>query len=1118
MSETPKRLEGLSPERRKLLEMRLAGVKPASAAPAGPVLGPRPRDGGPLPVSFAQRRLWLLEQLTPGTGAYNLPYHMRIRGALDVGAMVRAVDALVERHEPLRTSFAGQGDEPVQVVHPFTPGVTKVIDLRHLPRGEAEAEAKRLAWEDANGGHDLSRSVFRSTLVRVAEDDHVLLLTAHHIATDGWSLTVMAREVPALYEAFAAGRPNPLPSLPLQYADFAAWQREWLTGAVLEKQLAFWREALAGAPRVLELPTDRPRPAVESHRGGSFEHEVPAAVSDRIRELARRESATLFVALLAAFQAVLARHAGQESVVVGTPIANRTRPQVEGLIGFFVNTLALRGDFGDDPTFRALLRRTRDHVLGAFGSQDVPFERVVEELKVPRDSSRNPLFQAMLTLQNSGNDEMALAGLEMEPEPTKYEFTKFDLTVDSFEIPGEGLTFSAQWALDLFDEAGVRALMEHFHRFLASAAADPDLPVSAIAMMSAEERRSLVADWNATEAGFGPFASVAALFEAQADRTPEVIALVSDSESLSYAELDARANRLANRLRQMGVGPDVRVGVCIGRSVEMAVAVLAALKAGGCYVALDPNYPADRLGFMLGDSRAAVLLTTSDVADRLPSSDAVVIRLDAEKEAIESESSDRPSIEIDPENLGYVLYTSGSTGRPKGVALPQRALVNLVRWQTARWEGEEPGATLQFASLSFDVSFQELFSTWCSGGRLVLVDEDTRRDAPALLRHLRETGAGRLFLPFAALQQLAEAAQGRELEGLRLVEIVTAGEQLQTTPALVELVRRTGARLENQYGPTETHVVSAFRLSGDTDAWPVLPPIGRPIANDRLYVLDEKLRPAPVGVPGELYAAGDGVARGYLDRPAMTAEKFVPCPFGPAGARMYRTGDRARWLPAGELQYLGRADDQVKVRGFRIEPGEVEAALRAIPSIRDAAAVVRGEGADRKLVGYVVANDGVAIDAAEVKAALRERLPDFMVPSAVVSLDALPLTPSGKVDRRALPEPEVQGADEGGEPETETEISLAALWGELLGITKIGRGGHFFELGGHSLMAVRLLNGVRDRFGVELALPKVFEAPTLAAMAAAIDAAQAEELARLLDELESLPDDDVPALAGPGVA
>ncbi|HEX2202008.1 MAG TPA: amino acid adenylation domain-containing protein [Longimicrobium sp.] len=1099
----------LSPERRKLLEMRLKGIKPASAAaPAGPALVARPRDGGPMPVSFAQQRLWLLDRLTPGTGAYNLPWHVRLRGELDRGALERAVEAIRERHEALRTVFAEREGEPVQVVRPYVYAPLATVDLRGLPEGEREAEAERLAHADANDGFDLAEAVFRAGLIVLADDHHVLTMTAHHIATDGWSVAVMASELQALYLAFREGRPNPLAPLPLQYADFSAWQREHLSGATLERHLKFWRDTLAGAPAVVELPTDRPRPPVESHRGDRLELAFPPALGDRIRELARAEQTTLFPLLLGAFHVVLARHAGQDSVVVGTPIANRTRKETEGLIGFFANTLALRGDVGDDPTFRALLRRQKTAVLDAFTHQDLPFERVVEELKVARDTSRNPLFQVMFALQNAGDDQMRIGGLSIDPAGTRTDYTKFDLTVDAFEEDGV-MKVAVQYATDLFDAASASAFALRYRRFLQDAVADPDRPVSRIAMMDDEERDLVVSGWNATSVDYDGPATLPALFAARAAETPDADAVSFAGESLTYAELDARANRLAHHLRALGAGPDARVGVCLDRSVDMAVAVLAALKAGGCYVALDPGYPEDRLRYMLEDSRAAVLVTRAEIADRLPIASTPVVRVDADRAAIDAQPSDDPEAGVSPENLGYVLYTSGSTGRPKGVALPQRSLVNLVRWQTAKWAGEPPAATLQFASLSFDVSFQELFATWASGGRVVLVDEETRRDADALLRYLAENGVERLFLPFAALQHVAEAAQGRDLGDVKLREIVTAGEQLQTTPAVTRFVAATGARLENQYGPTEAHVVSAHPLSGDPAAWPALPPIGAPIANDRLYVLDRNLDAVPVGVPGELYIAGAGLARSYLDRPALTAERFVPSPFGPAGARMYRTGDRARWLDGGALQYLGRADDQVKVRGFRVELGEVESVVRQHPGVRDAAVAVR----DDRLVAYVV---GDSVDSAELKAFARGRLPDFMVPGVVVPVDALPLTPSGKLDRRALPAPSLEGAAAGGAPATESETLLAAIWGELLGVARIGRDDDFFELGGHSLVAVRLLMRLREAFGVALSLRAVFEAPTLAAQAAAVDAARDEMLARLLDELETLPDDEVPAAAGRG--
>ncbi|HEX2202014.1 MAG TPA: non-ribosomal peptide synthase/polyketide synthase [Longimicrobium sp.] len=1071
------------------LAAAIEGALKGGAAGGVPDLEPR-LLGAEAPLSFAQERLWLIDQLEPGGAAYNMAEATRLTGALDHGALERTFTEIVRRHAVLRTVYAERDGQPVQVIAEAAPLSIPVDDLTHLPAEERKAEARRIVDAAARAPFDLATGpVIRVRLIRLAEDDHVLVMTMHHIAADAWSIGVLVREMAVLYEAFSAGSPSPLAEPRLQYADYAAWQREWLSGAALDAEVGWWSDALAGAPPVLELPTDRPRPATQSYAGAEYEFSLPRALAEQASALSRKEGATLFMALLAAFQVVLSRWSGQRDLLVGTPIANRTRGEVEDLIGFFTNTLVIRGELGGEPTFRDLLLKARERLLGAYAHQDVPFEKLVDALHVERSLSHSPLFQVMFTLNNATQGEFALSGLTLDRFGRDVGTARFDLTLVLTEDEGE-LRGVVEYATDLFDRATMERLVGHFRAVLEQAAAAPETRVSAFSLLGEEEKRAVVHGWNATDVAYDGPATLAALFEAQAARTPDAVALSFRGEDLTYAQLNARANRLAHHLRALGVGPDSRVGVCIERSVDMAVAVLATVKAGGCYVALDPAYPEDRLRYMLDDSRAAVLLARAATAYRLPRTDAAFVRVDADREEIERRSPDDPQVAVDPENLGYVLYTSGSTGRPKGVALPQRALVNLVRWQTAKWAGEPPAATLQFASLSFDVSFQEIFATWSGGGTLVLVDDDTRRDADALLRYLAENGVERLFLPFAALQHLAEVAAERDLGGLKLREIVTAGEQLQSTPDLVRFVLSTGARLENQYGPTEAHVVSAYTLPAETEAWPLLPPIGAPIANDRLYVLDARFEPVPVSVPGELYLAGEGLARGYLDRPGLTAEKFVPSPFGPAGARMYRTGDRARWLPTGDVQYLGRADDQVKLRGFRIELGEIEAVLRQHPAVGDAAVVVRGEGGDKRLVAYVVAHQGQGADAAALKAHLKGRLPEFMVPSAVVPMETLPLTPSGKVDRRALPAPEAAGGGGGFvEPRTETERAVAAVWAEVLRNERVGVHDDFFDAGGHSLRAAQAMSRLRDAFGVDLPLRALFEAPTVAELAERIEAA-----------------------------
>ncbi|HEU0013521.1 MAG TPA: amino acid adenylation domain-containing protein [Longimicrobium sp.] len=1081
----------------RALAARLGAAADQGGAPAGPI--PRADRSGDLPLSFAQERLWFLDQLDPGSPVYNIPVALEIDGPLHVPALVHAVAEIVRRHEALRTSLLPGEGGPVQRVLPQPELELRIDDVSHLPEAARAEAVEALVADEARAPFDLAEGrMLRGRLVRSAPEAHVLVLVVHHVAADGWSTGVLFRELSALYNAFLRGEPSPLPELSIQYADFAAWQRGWLRGAELERQLAYWRGGLAGAPAVLDLPSDRPRPAVQDLAGGTVHRTFAPDVVAGVRALAADEGATLFMGLLAAFTAVLARWSGQDDVVVGTPIANRTRPELEPLIGFFVNTLALRTDLAGEPGFRALLRRVRETTLQAYAHQDVPFEKLVEELKVERSLSHSPLFQVMFSLQNAPGGELELGDARLRGRPAEAGTSRFDLTVQTVEDGEGGLFCGVEYAAALFDAATVERLLDHLEALLRAAAADPDAPVSSLPILSDRERSRVLREWNDTDGPAGDAAVVHDLFAAQAARTPHAPAVELAGERWTYAEVDARANRLARRLAALGVGPDSRVAVCLERSLEMPVAVLAVLRAGGAYVAVDPAYPAERVAYMLEDSRASVLLTTSAVAARLPASHTPVLRLDADADAIARESGGPLPATAHPDALAYVLYTSGSTGRPKGAALPHRALANLLRWQLARWGDEAAARTLQFASLSFDVSFQEIFATWAAGGTLVMIGDDERRDAERLLAHLREHRVERLFLPFAALQNLAEVAEGADARLPALREIVTAGEQLRATPQLRAFFRANpGCTLDNQYGPSETHVVSAHRLAGDADAWEALPPIGRPIAGTRLYVLDARMQPCPVGVPGELYAGGQALARGYLGRPGLTAEKFVPDPFnGAPGARLYRTGDRARWRADGEIEYVGRTDFQVKIRGFRVEPGEVEAALGAHPAVREAAVAVRGEGADRRLVAYLVPGGSAPFTTDELRAHLASRLPEYMVPSAWVTLEAMPLTPSGKVDRRALPEPDpAAGAAGRVPPRTPAEEVVAGIWERVLGV-RPGVHDDFFALGGHSLRATQVVSRVRQAFGVELPLRALFEEPTVAGLARRASAARAGDAYR----------------------
>jgi amino acid adenylation domain-containing protein len=1045
---------------------------------------------GPLPLSFAQERLWFIDLLEPENVAYSVPVVWRFGSALDQAALERALGEIVRRHEALRTVFPELDGSPVQVIAPFAGFALPVEDLSALGESEREAALRRRVDEEAARPFDLAAGpLFRPALLRLGAEDHVLLLGMHHILVDEWSLGVLFRELSTLYAAYREERESPLAELAVQYADYAVWQREQLGGEVLDRHLAYWKERLAGAPELLELPTDRPRPAAQTYRGGYEGIMLPGELLARLEALGRSEGATLFMTLLAAFQVLLGRYGGSDDVVVGSPISGRTRREVEDLIGLFLNTLVLRTDLSGDPSFRDTLRRVRETTLGAFEHQEIPFERLVTELQPERSLSHSPLFQVMFVLQEAERKEGAGGSLELRGVGAGSSgASKFDLTLFTGRQAG-GLTAALEYNTDLFDRGTIQRMLGHLARVLEEVAADADVRLSRLALLRDAERRQVVAEWNATDAAYPRERCVHELFESQAERTPGAVALRYAGGSLTYAELDARANRLARHLRGLGVGPDARVGLCLERGPELMVGVLGILKAGGAYVPLDPAYPAERLAYMLQDSAARVLLTQATLAERLPAGGATVVRLDADAAEIGRECSERLGVPVGPENLAYVIYTSGSTGRPKGVAMPHRPLVNLLAWQEGSGRAPAGAVTLQFTSISFDVSFQEIFATWCAGGTLVLTSEEVRVDAQRLARMLEAERIERLFLPFVALQHLAEASVELGIAPASLREVITAGEQLRVTePIRRWFDRMPGCVLVNQYGPSETHVVSARVLEGDPAGWPLLPSIGAPVANTRLYVLDQHLEPAPIGVPGELLLGGDAVARGYLERPGLTAERFVPDPFG-RGGRLYRTGDRARWLSSGEVEYLGRTDEQVKVRGFRIEPGEVEAALSDHPDVRQAVVVVREDApGDRRLVAYVVAGESAAVTPAELKAHLKGRLPEYMVPSAVVMLDALPLTPSGKVARRALPAPEYAAAEEAYvAPRTPTEEVLAGVWAEVLRLERVSAEESFFDLGGHSLLATRVVSRIREVFAVELPLRALFEGPTVAELARRVE-------------------------------
>ena len=1038
------------------------------------------------PLSFAQQRLWFLHRLEPESSAYNVPLVLRMLGHLEPDALEAALGSLVERHEALRTTFHEEGGQPFQVIHPHGHEL-HIVDLSGLPEATRTREAERFIVDESNQPFTLDEGpLFRTTLVKLGDDEHLLAITVHHIVADAWSLGVLRRDLAAFYRAELENRAPSLPPLPIQYGDFAMWQRELLETERLEVQRDYWKTHLEGAPTLLELPADRPRPRVQTDAGGHVRARFEPLLSDRLKALGREQEATLFMVLLSAFGVLLSRYSGQQDLVVGTPIANRTQAELENLIGFFANTLALRLDLSGNPTFRELLARARETVLDAYGNQDFPFEQLVSELKPERSRSHSPLFQVLFQLQTPlHHGEAELPGLNLENVSFERGRAKFDLGL-FMSTSEQGLDVSFEYSSDLFDPETVERMLGHLRTLLTAFANDPDQLVENAPLLDEEEVATLDS-WNATAVDFGDTQRcVHELFEARARAAPSAPAAEFDGASVTYRELNERANRLARRLREVGVERDTCVAISLGRSFELLVAVLGVLKAGGAYCPLDPAYPAGRLELMLEQSEAMVVLTDSAVAERLPKSSAPVLRIDEEEGRLAGYPSDDLELVSDSQSLAYVLFTSGSTGMPKGVAMLHGPLVNLLAWQRGEL-GTRPVRTLQFASLSFDVAFQELFSTWSVGGTLILVDEERRRDSEVLLRLVDSKGVERLFVPFVALQHLAEAALHLGVFPERLRDVVTAGEALHASPAIRAFFARIpGSNLHNHYGPTESHVVTAHTLVGAPADWPARPPIGKPVANARIYILDRHQNRVPVGITGELYIGGPVLARGYINRPDLTAERFLPDPFTADPGRMYRTGDRARYLPGGDIDFLGRADDQVKIRGYRVEPGEVEAVLRGHPQLRDAVVVARDErGEDRRLIAYVVAEND-APTAVELREFLGRRLPDFMIPSAFVALDALPLGPTGKVNRQALPEPNRRDGDVGEIvlPRDELERRLVEIWQRSLETDEpIGVRDDFFALGGHSLLGVRVVAMIEEVLGVKLPLTSLFEASTVEGMA-----------------------------------
>jgi amino acid adenylation domain-containing protein len=1059
--------------------------------PTTPALQAVPRDSL-LPLSYAQQRLWFIEQLGISAHAYHVLQVIELRGPLQATALQQSLQEIIRRHEILRTVFVMVDGQPSQRIGPPTPISLPIVELRDVPDGEREARVRQLAREEVQRPFDLAQGpLLRAKLIRLDVEAHVLLLTMHHIVSDGWSQHVFWRELAVLYEAFAADKPTPLSDPAIQYADFAHWQRQWLQGEVLETQLAYWTRQLAGAP-MLELPTDRPRPLLPTFRGARHRLTLPAALTQALRALSRRQGVTLFMTLLAAFQALLQRYTAQDDIVVGSLIANRHRAEIADSIGFFVNTLVLRTDLSGDPSFQEVLERVRAVTMAAYNFQDLPFEKLVEVLQPRRDLSHNPLFQVLFILQNTPRPALELTGLTLRPLEVDPETAKFDLTLELAET-SQGLSGWFEYSTDMFDAATIARMAGHWQTLLEGIVADPAQRLSRLPLMTGDEQHRLLGQWNQTAVELPQDAPLHELFTAQVERTPNAMAMVCADQHLTYRELNRQANRLAHHLVTLGVGPGVPVGLCLPRGLEWIVGLLGILKAGGAFLPLDPTYPQERLAFMLADAQAAVVLTDAPSAVLFHEPGLQVVGLEAPRRRLARQRPKHPPKRVSSVDLACVIYTSGSTGQPKGVALTHRQVLNRLAWMWHTFPFEPGEVACQKTAVSFVDALWEWLGPLLRGIPTVIIADAVWRDPDRFVPALAKHQITRLAVVPSLLRLMLERFPDLQRRLPRLRHWVSSGEILSRQ--LYRQFQRClpNSVLYNLYGLSEAWDVSCYAPDPLHDAWPRVP-IGRPIANMQAYILDAALQPVPMGVPGELYVGGAGLAQSYVKRPELTAERFLPHPFSPEpGARLYKTGDRARYLPNGTLDYIGRLDAQVKIRGCRIELGEVEVVLGQHPAVREAVVIARQDvPGETRLVAYMTPAQPSAPTVTALRRFLSRRLPDFMVPSSFVWLEALPLTPSGKVDRRGLPSPDrARPALEEGfaAPETAIEQQLAAMWAAVLGLDRIGLHDNFFELGGHSLLATQLLSRIRDAFQVEVSLLSFFEMPTVAGLTTCIDAA-----------------------------
>ncbi|MBA4146721.1 MAG: amino acid adenylation domain-containing protein [Verrucomicrobia bacterium] len=1037
-------------------------------------------DRGPKLLSFAQESLWFIDQFAPNSSIYNIPHVLRLKGALNIPVLQKSIEWILSRHDSLRSSFASVEGKPMQAVADEVSISLSITDLHHLSGNERKKEARRHIDEESIRPFNLSLApLLRASLIKLDADEHILMLTKHHIVSDLWSFQVFYRELTLAYDAFNSGGTPLLPPLKRQFQEYAVCQRQRTEGVLYQEQLAYWKEQLAGELPMNDLPSDRPRPTNLSFEGRRRRIEIPLWILTGVREFSRKHNVTLFVTLMATFQTLLHRYSNQRDVVVGSPMSGRMEVEAEAMIGLLINTLPIRTNFEGDPTFVEVVDRVKRSVFGALTHQEVPIEKLIDDLKIPRKGARNPLFQTVFQFAPDMAPALQLSGVMIEPLEIELGTSKFEITMTLTEAAA-GLVGDIEYSTELFDETTIERIVVHFETLLQSILANPNQKVSLMRIMPAAELETVTKTWNNTRTSYPRDATIPQLFEEQVANNPDAIAIIFENQRLTYSELNRRANRLSRHLQKLGVGPDTMVGFCVERSLEMIVGILGILKAGGAYVTIDPNSSRERLAYMFQDTQSPVFVTTNKFRE-LASPGSHIVCVDEPKLFLGEEDGNPPSA-ITADNLAYVIYTSGSTGKPKGVLIPHRGVVRLVK-ETNYLRFSPDDVFLQFATISFDASTLELWGPLLNGGKLVIFPPHFD-SIEQLGQIIRENAVTTLWLTAGLFHEMVD----HRISDLKGVRYLLAGGDVLSAPHVVKALHELpGTELINGYGPTEsTTFTCCYRVPKNLgDARSV--PIGAPISNTQVYILSEHFQPAPIGMAGELFIGGDGLAREYLNAPDLTSQKFVLNPFSAEpGARLYRTGDRARWLPDGNVEFLGRLDTQVKVRGFRIELSEVESALATHPSVQQCIMSVREDSSGtRQLVAYVIFKPDASKNPADLREFLGRELPAYMVPSAFVALDAFPLNANGKVDRRKLPDPTAVQIkqDKSVDPANVVEVKIAQIWAEVLGISPPGSEENFFELGGHSLLATRVISRVNSAFASNLPLRALFEGPTVSGLA-----------------------------------